>query len=61
MNRVKAKSKEQIIRLGKHKLFEDALSQTAMDGHVNEDMVAKAHAILNSEDVSTDVRIANGE
>ena len=31
MNRVKAKSKEQIIGLGKHKLFEDALSQTALD------------------------------
>lgn len=56
MNRVKAKSKEQIINLGKHKLFEDALSQTAMDGHVNEDMVAKAHAILNDEDVSTDAK-----
>lgn len=56
MNRVKAKSKDQIISLGKHKLFEDALSQTAIDGHVNEDMVAKAHAILNSEDVSTDAK-----
>lgn len=56
MNRVKAKSKEQIIRLGKHKLFEEALSQTAIDGHVNEDMVAKAHAILNDEEISTDAK-----
>lgn len=56
MNRVKAKSKEQIISLGKHKLFEDALSQTAIDGHVNEDLVAKAHAILNDEEVSTDAK-----
>ena len=32
------------------------MSQTAIDGHVNEDMVAKAHAILNSEDVSTDAK-----
>ena len=56
MNRVKAKSKEQIIRLGKHKLFADALSQTALDGHVNEDMVAKAHAILNEEEVSTEAK-----
>ena len=56
MNRVKAKSKEQIINLGKHKLFEDALSQTALDGHVNEDMVAKAHAILNDKEVSTDAK-----
>ena len=56
MNGVKAKSKEQIISLGKHKLFENALSQTAIDGHVNEDMLAKSHAILNSEDVSTDAK-----
>lgn len=56
MNRIKAKSKDQIISLGKHKLFKSALSQTAMDGHVNEDMVAKAHAILKSEDVSTDAK-----
>ena len=56
MNRVKAKSKDQIISLGKHKLFKDALSQTAMEGHVNEDMVAKAHAILNDEEVSTDAK-----
>ena len=56
MNRVKAKSKEQIINLGKHKLFADALSQTALDGHVNEDMVAKAHAILNDKEVSTDAK-----
>ena len=56
MNRVKAKSKEQIIRLGKHKLFTDALSQTALEGHVNEDMVAKAHAILNDTEVSTDAK-----
>ena len=56
MNRVKAKSKEQIVNLGKHKLFADALSQTALDGHVNEDMVAKAHAILNDKEVSTDAK-----
>lgn len=56
MNRVKAKSKEQIIKLGKHKLFSEALSNVAIEGHVNEDMVAKAHAILNEDDVSTDAK-----
>jgi hypothetical protein len=56
MNRVKAKSKKQIIRLGKHKLFTDALSKTALEGHVNDDMVAKAHAILNDKEVSTDAK-----
>ncbi len=56
MNRVKAKSKEQIIRLGKHKLFEDSLSKTALEGHVNDDMVAKFHAILNDGEISTDMK-----
>lgn len=56
MNRVKAKSKDQIIKLGKHKVFTDALSETALDGHVNEDLVVKAHAVLNDENVSTDTK-----
>lgn len=56
MNRIKAKSKDQIIKLGKHILFKEALSQTALDGHVNEDLVAKAHAILNDSEISTDAK-----
>lgn len=56
MNRIKAKSKDQIIRLGKHKLFKEALSEIALDGHVNEDLVAKAHAILNDDEVSMDTK-----
>lgn len=56
MNRVKAKSKDQIIKLGKHKVFTEALSETALDGHVNEDLVVKAHAVLNDENVSTDTK-----
>ena len=54
MNRVKAKSKDQIIRLGKHPLFTEALSSVALDGHVNDDLVAKTHAILHTEDVCLD-------
>lgn len=50
MNRVKAKSKEQIIRLGKHQLFKECLSKVAMEGHVNDDLVGKAHAVLNAEE-----------
>lgn len=50
MNRVKAKSKEQIIRLGKHKLFEECLSKVALEGHVNDDLVGKTHAVLNEEE-----------
>lgn len=47
MNRVKAKSKEQIIRLGKHKLFKEALSVSALNGHVNDDLIIKSHIMLH--------------
>lgn len=50
MNRVKAKSKEQMIRLGKHELFKEALSQTALEGHVNDDLVGRTHAILHEKE-----------
>lgn len=53
MSRVKAKSKEQIIELSKHKVFQEALSVTALEGHVSDDLAARAHAILNDPDVST--------
>lgn len=49
-NRVKAKCRKQIARLGSHQLFADALSKTALDGHVNEDLAVKAHAILHDAD-----------
>lgn len=52
INRVKAKSKDQIIRLGKHSLFAEALSKVALEGHVNDDLVAKAHAVINEEEPS---------
>lgn len=54
MNRVKAKSKEQIIRLGKHEMFKEMLSSTALNGHVNEDLVGKIHAILYNDEPSMD-------
>lgn len=50
MSRVKAKSKDQIIRLGKHKVFMESLSAVALEGHVNDDLVVKAHAILNADE-----------
>ena len=52
INRVKAKSKDQLIRLSKHEIFKEALSETALNGHVNDDLVGKSHAILNNEEVS---------
>lgn len=52
MNRVKAKSKDAIIRLSKHKLFNECLSKVALEGHVNDDLVIKAHAILHHNEPS---------
>lgn len=49
-NRVKARSRKQISRLGKHELFNAALSKVAIDGHVNDDLAVKAHAIIHDVD-----------
>lgn len=56
MNRVKSASRGQLVRLGKHRLFKESLSEFALENHVNEDLVAKAHALLYAEDVSTDAK-----
>lgn len=56
LNRVKAKSKDQIKRLGEHKVFKEALSKTALDGHVNEDLIIKAHAVLYANDPAIDTK-----
>lgn len=56
LNRIKAKSKDQIRRLGDHKIFKEALTKTAMDGHVNEDLVIKAHAVLYASEPSIDTK-----
>lgn len=56
ISRIKAKSRKQIQEIGEHEVFEEALSKTAMDGHVNEDLVIKAHAVLYAEEPSTDTK-----
>ena len=56
LNRVKAKSLDKIVELGKHPLFEEALSQVALNGHVNEDLVTKAHAILYDNEPSMETK-----
>lgn len=56
MNRTKARSKEQIFKLGKHEVFKEALSSTALAGHVNEDLIAKIHALLYATNPSTDTK-----
>lgn len=49
---LKAKSKKELMELGKHQVFKESLTKSAIDGHVNTDLVAKAHAILHDEDAS---------
>ena len=56
LNRIKAKSKNQIIKMSKHPIFKEALSQTALDGHVDEDLVIKAHALLYADEPSIDTK-----
>lgn len=52
INRVRAKSKDAIVRLSKHKLFNECLSKVALEGHVNDDLVVKAHAVLHHNEPS---------
>ena len=49
LNRLKAKSKEQIIRISKHPMFAEALSEKALKGRVNDDLVGRMHAMLHAE------------
>ena len=56
LNRVKAKSLDKIVELGNHTLFTEALSQVALNGHVNEDLVAKAHAMLYDHEPSMETK-----
>lgn len=53
-NRVKAKSRDVISRLGKHSLWQDALTTTSIKNHANEDLSIKAHAMLYAENPSTE-------
>lgn len=56
LNRIKAKSKDEIRALSKHKVFEEALTKTALDGHVDEDLVVKAHAMIYAPEPSMNTK-----
>lgn len=56
INRIKAKSRDKINYLASHPVFKEALSKTAMDGHVNDDLVIKSHAMLYAENPCMDVK-----
>jgi hypothetical protein len=47
--RIKAKSLDTIKEIGKHQIFDTALSEKAINKYTNEDIVIKSWAILNQE------------
>ena len=49
LTRVKAKSLETIKEIGKHQIFNSALTEKALNKYTNEDIVIKSWAILNTE------------
>ena len=56
LTRVRAKSLETIKEIGKHPIFNDALTAKALNKYTNEDIVIKAWAILNVENPSFETK-----
>lgn len=54
LTRVRAKSFSIISNIGKHKIFADALTESALSKYTNEDIVMKSYAILNDTEPSLD-------
>ena len=56
LTRVKAKSFEVIKEIGKHPIFNEAISEKALNKYTNEDIVIKSWIILNTENPSLETR-----
>ena len=54
LTRVRAKSFSIISEIGKHKIFADALTESALSKYTNEDIVMKSYAILHDAEPSLD-------
>lgn len=57
LTRVRAKSIETIRELGKHQLFDVALSDKAINRYTNEDIVIKTWVMLNKEKPCLDTKV----
>ena len=57
LTRVRAKSIETIRQLGKHSLFDVALSKKAINRYTNEDIVIKTWVMLNKENPCLDTKV----
>lgn len=56
LTRVRAKSMGTIKEIGKHGLFNNALTQKALEKYTNEDIVIKTYVILHEEDPSMETK-----
>jgi hypothetical protein len=56
LTRVKAKSIEKIKEIGKHELFNSALTVKAINKYTNEDIVIKSWALLNCDNPSFETK-----
>ena len=56
LTRVKAKSLDKIKELGKHELFNSALTEKALNKYTNEDIVIKSWTLLNVENPSFETK-----
>lgn len=56
LNRVKAKSRETIVELGRHEIFKEALTEKALEKYTNEDIVAKVHIMLHEDEPSLETK-----
>lgn len=56
LTRVKAKSIDKIKEIGRHELFNSALTEKALNKYTNEDIVIKSWALLNVENPSFETK-----
>ncbi len=56
LSRVKAKSLDAIREIGRHKLFQSALTEKAFERYTNEDIVVKSYAMLHGEEPSLETK-----
>lgn len=56
VSRVRAKSRKEIVELGAHELFKNALTEKALEKYTNEDIVVKSWAMLHEESPAMDTK-----
>ena len=57
LTRVHSKSMEKIIELGKHDIFVEAMTEKAINGYANEDVIVKTLIVLNEEKPCLDTKV----